>query len=106
MSTIHGRLGAVAPSANTDTTLYTVPANTKATGTLFLCNRSGSDTTFRVAVYSGSVASADYLYYDAPLAANSTLPIDRLPLSAGSVLMVRFGSASCSANLHGIQEDV
>ncbi len=108
MAEIHGRLGAVAPSANTDTSLYQAPAGTKATAKVTLCNRGATDTTMRLAYVPGAiagVASADYLYYDAPLPANSSLPLDALTIAAGHSLLVRFGSASCSASAIGIQED-
>lgn len=109
MAKIHGRLGAVAPAANTDATLYQAPASTKATVKVFLCNRGATDTTFRFAQVPGAigaVANADYCFYDAPLPANGAVVEDRITVASGHSLLVRFGSASCSAVVNGVQEDV
>lgn len=108
MTIIHGRLGAVAPGANSDTSLYQVPASHKATATVVMCNRGSTDTTVRLALCAaavGGVTTADYLLYDAPLPANSSLPFERLALAASNSLLIRFGNANCNAVAYGIQED-
>ncbi len=49
-------LGQLAPSATTETTLYTVPDKSQTTvSSLVICNRSGSGVTYRVNI---SVAGA------------------------------------------------
>jgi hypothetical protein len=66
-------LGQAAPSATTETTLYTVPASTSAVvSTLTVCNRSATATTFRISITVGGGATADkdYLYYDTPIGGN------------------------------------
>lgn len=106
---IHGRLGAQALAANTDTAIYTVPPGRKATVTLNVCNRSSTDTTFRVAMIDAtsvaSVANEDYLDYDAPLPGNGSVERDRITLTAGHMLMARAGAATASAVAWGVEED-
>ena len=51
MATNYKVLGQSAPSATTDTTLYTVPASTQAVvSTVSVCNRGSAAATFRIAV--------------------------------------------------------
>lgn len=105
---IHGRLGAVAPAANTEALLYQAPTGRKATVKVFLCNRSSTDTTCRFAQVPGAigtVANADYCFYDLPLTANGSLVEDRITVAAGHSLLVRFGAASCNAVANGVEED-
>jgi hypothetical protein len=75
MATSYKTLGQSAPSATTETTLYTVPALTSAIGSsVTVCNRGATLAYFRIsiAVGGGVTANKDYLYYDLPIAANDT----------------------------------
>jgi len=68
-------LGQVAPSATTETDLYTVPGSTSTVvSTITVCNRSASPVLFRISasVAGGATATKDYIYYDATVAANDT----------------------------------
>ena len=105
---IHGRLGALALAAATDATLYTAPAGRKATVTVSFSNRSATDTTVRLAMADGNLATLaneDYLEYDAPLPGNGTLERDRITVAAGHTLIVRAAAATVSAMAFGIEED-
>ena len=77
------RLGGVAPSATTNTSLYAVPTNTiTSVSTINVCNR-GVAGTFRVAHVDaaiGSVANEDYILYDCVIEANDTIAIN-MPIS-------------------------
>lgn len=109
MADIHGRLGAVAPAANTDASLYQAPGSTKATVKVVICNRGSTDTTARLAYVDGAIGAVtneDYLLYDVPLPANGVIVEERVPVTAGHSLLVRFGNANCSASALGVQEDV
>lgn len=67
-------LGQAAPSATTETDLYTVPSSTTASvSSVVVCNRSTA-ATFRISVSVDGAATAnkDYLYYDVPIPANDT----------------------------------
>lgn len=106
---IHGRLGAVAPAANTDASLYQAPASRKATVKVFLCNRGNTDTTCRFAQVPGAigtVSNADYCFYDLVIPANGVITEERITVAPGHSLLVRFGSANGSAVANGVEEDV
>jgi hypothetical protein len=98
-------LGQVAPSATTDTTLYTVPAATSTVvSTLNVCNRSASTITYRVAVRpaGASIANQHYLAYDVPLAANDSISLTLgITLAATDVVTVRASTADTSFSAFG-----
>jgi len=75
MAKTYTRLGATVVTADTDTSLYTVPASTSAViGNLHVCNIGSSTRAFRVAVVDGAigaVSNEDYLYYDVNIAGNT-----------------------------------
>ena len=63
-------------AANAATVLYTVPNLAQTTiSTLVVANRTAAEISFRVSVSPAGAATtdADYLFYDTPLASNSTL---------------------------------
>jgi hypothetical protein len=75
MATAYKVLGQSAPSATTDTSLYTVPAATQAVvSTITVCNRGASGGTYRVAVRpaGASIANQHYVAYDAALGAKAS----------------------------------
>jgi hypothetical protein len=75
MATTYKILGQTAPSATTETDLYTVPAATQTIlSSLVVVNRGSSSGTFRVAVSVNGAATTnkDYLIYDATLNPNTT----------------------------------
>lgn len=98
-------LGQSAPSATTNTDLYTVGASKAAVcSSLVVCNRAATTGTFRVAVrVAGAViANKQYLYYDAELAANSTLTATiGITLATTDVVTVYASSTDFSFNLFG-----
>lgn len=99
-------LGQVAPSATTETDLYTVPAATETiVSSIVVANRSTSDATFRlsVSVNGAATATKDYLAYDITIPANgqytATLGITidatdkiRVYASSANVSFSAFGS--------------
>lgn len=95
------------PDAGVLTTLYTVPQDTEATGsTLVICNQSGEDRTFRVAVApEGEDDSAEhYLYHDEPLRAHRTFAATFGPtLLEGDEVRVQ-SSGYVSFNFFGREE--
>ena len=98
-------LGQSAPAATTDTNIYTVPTSRAAVvSSLTVCNRNAAEGTFRVAVRPAGAAIADqhYSYYDATLAAKSTLAATLgLTLAVTDVVTVRASSANFSFSLFG-----
>ena len=103
-------LGQAAPAAATNTDIYTVPAS-KATvvSSLMVCNRGATEGAFRVAVRpaGAAIANQHYIYYDAPLAANSTFAATLgITLAATDVVTVYASSANFSFNLFGSEVTV
>lgn len=97
----------LAPSAATLTTLYTCPADkTAVVGTLTICNRSATATTFRIALrpLGATVADSHYLHYDETIDGNSTMYIGGQTLIATDELSVYATDATLSFNL-SLQEN-
>tara|TARA_R100000664_G_C2759020_1_gene148361 strand:+ start:6275 stop:6613 length:339 start_codon:yes stop_codon:yes gene_type:complete len=68
-------LGQSAPSATTETTLYTVPDKSQTTiSSLVICNRSGSAKTYRIniSVAGATTSNKEYLFFDKSIAANTS----------------------------------
>ncbi len=100
-------LGQLDATAVVEEELYTVPDVTVATiSTIAVCNRTASPITFRLSVSVNDVATTnkDYLFYDAALAANSTMTAT-LGLTLGQNDTIRtFTSANgMSFNLFGVE---
>lgn len=98
-------LGQLNPSANTLSTLYTVPANTSAvTSTLCICNQSSSSATFRVAVRpaGASIDPKHYIAYDTPIPSNDTIHLT-IGASLGNtdIISVYASSTTMSFSLFG-----
>lgn len=100
-------LGQSAPVADTDTTIYTVPASSSAViSTITLCNRSTGNnaSSFRIAVVpNGEVlGSKHYLMYgeliDVKESIQKTLG---LTLATGDYIVVRGDSSDLSFSVFG-----
>ena len=107
MATEYGIIAQSAPSATTNTDLYTVPAATEFVGsTLYICNRDATATTFRVALRpsGATITDAMYIAYDVPVAANDTTTVTSgLTLGAADKITVYAGNANLSFNLSGAE---
>lgn len=105
MATAYKVLGQSAPAATTDTTLYTVPASTQTVvSTITVCNRGGSTGTFRIAVRpdGAAISNSHYVYYDAELAANTTVAFTiGMTIDASDVITVRASTADFSFSAFG-----
>lgn len=98
MPTNYKILGQLAPTDTNNADLYTVPASTQAVvSTISVANDTTTSATFRIYIRKTGAAAAavNTLYYDTPLAANSTLMITSgLTLGAGDIITVRSGTAN------------
>lgn len=104
MATAYKVLGQSAPSATTNTTLYTVPSATSAVcSTLAICNR-GASTTFRVAVRpaGATLANEHYVVYDSAIASGDAVFLTiGVALATTDVVTVYAGTADLSFSLFG-----
>ena len=105
MATNYLVLGQVAPSATTATTLYTVPSSTQAViSTIIVCERGGSDQTFRIAVRPDGAVLADqhYIVYDAPVLGNDIVGLTiGVTLGDTDVITVYGSSSTISFSVFG-----
>lgn len=97
-------LGQSAPSATTNTDVYTVPAATQAVvSTISVCNRSAS-TNFRIAIRPGgaTLANQHYVVYDNYVNQYDTVFITiGATLAATDVITVYAGAANLSFSVFG-----
>lgn len=107
MATTYKILGQVAPSATTETTLYTCPTATQTiVSTLVVTNRSTSDATFRVSISNngGATATKDYIVYDLTCGGGGINAFTfGLTCDASDVVRVYASSANLSFNLFGME---
>lgn len=105
MATTYKVLGQSAPSATTNTTLYTVPSATQTVvSTITVTNRSASAATYRIAVRVGgaTIANQHYIAYGAAAPANDTITLTLgITLSATDVITIYASSADLSFNAFG-----
>lgn len=99
-----GRLGTANLAAATDTTLYTVPADTFSVITLSVCNRNASSAKIRVAVSaSATPANDEFIEFDSELVGNSVIERTGIVMDANKVLVVRSDTINVSAVAYGIE---
>jgi glucose-6-phosphate dehydrogenase assembly protein OpcA len=105
MPTVYKVLGQSAPSATTNTTLYTVPADTQAVAsTIVVSNRAATNATYRIAIRpaGATVANQHYIAYDITVgASDSTTLTLGLTLAATDVISVYASTANLSFNVFG-----
>ena len=105
MANTYKVLGQSAPSATTDTDVYTVPSATEAViSTVVIANRSGSDATYRIAVRpdGATIANEHYVAYDITVGAgDSTALTLGITMNAADVLTVQASTADLSFSVFG-----
>jgi glucose-6-phosphate dehydrogenase assembly protein OpcA len=105
MATTYKVLGQLAPSATTNTTLYTVPSNTEAViSTIVVANRGSSGASYRIAIRpnGATLANEHYIAYDVPVSAadSATLTLG-LTLDAADVITVYASANTLSVSAFG-----
>lgn len=105
MATTYKVLGQSAPSATTNTDVYTVPSSTQTIiSTISVCNRSQGELQFRIAVRpnGASISNEHYIAYDAKVAGNdSTFITVGVTADAGDVITVYASAANLSFSVFG-----
>ena len=98
-------LGQSNPTANTNTTLYTVPSTTSTVcSTIVICNQAASAATFRIAVRpaGATLAAQHYISYDSNLNANDSITMTiGITLAETDVITVRANTTTVSFSLFG-----
>lgn len=98
-------LGQSAPSATTNTTIYTCPASTQTVvSSVVVCNRSASSATFRIAVRpnADALVNQHYIAYDQPILGNETTSWSiGLTVDASDLVVVYASSADLTFSLFG-----
>jgi hypothetical protein len=109
MATTYKVLGQQAPSATTETDLYTVPAATQAVvSSITICNRSSSATaTFRISASVAGVATAnkDYIYYDLIIGQSDTF-IATIGLTLGATDKIRIYSSTANLSFTAVGSEI
>ena len=105
MTTTYKVLGQSAPSATSNTDVYTVPSATSAViSTVNICNRGAASSTFRLAVRPGgaSLSNEMYLGYDVVIPANDSIALTLgVTMAATDVFTVYASTADFSFSLFG-----
>lgn len=105
MATTYKVLGQSAPSATTNTDIYTVPSGTQAViSTISVCNRTSGELMFRIAVRPNgeALAAKHYIAYDSKVSGQDSLFITvGITADAGDVVTVYSSTADISFNVYG-----
>ena len=103
-----GILGSTDLSANSDTSVYTVPSSTYSVVTVSVSNRQATNTAnIRLAIgTSGSPGASDYLEYDVAVGPNGVLERTGIVAQAARQVIVRSSQASVTAVVMGIETAV
>jgi hypothetical protein len=100
-----GTLGQATPTANTNTTIYTVPASTTAVITASVLNRGGSVVTARLAVAStGTPTNSEWIEYNVVIPPNGVLERSGIIMSTGKLLVAHCSTGDCTVNVWGMEE--
>ena len=107
MPTVYKVLGQLNPTANTNTTLYTVPAgNSTVVSTLAVCNQLGTAANFRIAIRpaGATLSSQHYLNYDTQVPGFDQISMTMgMTLAATDVITVYANTANVSFSLFGTE---
>jgi hypothetical protein len=100
-----GILGQSAPTAATNTTVYTVPVGKTATFNISVANTTTGTIAARVALAgSGAPASSEFIEYDTPIVGNGVLERGGIVAQAGENVVVYNAMAGLSFTVYGYEE--
>ena len=107
MPTTYKVLAQSAPSATTNTDIYTVPANTQTVvSTIVVANRAASAATYRIAIRlnGATLANQHYVAYDVTVGASDSTTITiGITLDPAEVITVYASNANLSFNVFGAE---
>jgi len=100
----NGILGTSALGATTNTTVYTVPADTFSVVTISITNRNSSSRNIRVALAAtGTPTNAEYIEYDTELLGNGSIERGGVVIDATKNVVVYANSTDVSCVVYGIE---
>jgi hypothetical protein len=99
-----GILGQAAPTANTNTVLYTVPASVSGTFNINVVNTGTTAATVTISIAATSTPSAsEYIEYNTPLAINQVLERTGLVAQTGKNVVVNCSVGGCAVSVYGYE---
>lgn len=99
------KLGSVAPSATTNTTLYTVPAGKSAVAVLSVCNTNTNTAKVRVAISATTTpTTGEYIEYDILIPPSGVLERSSIAMGSNERLVVYASASNIAFRLYGIEE--
>lgn len=105
MATTYKVLGQINPTANTLTTVYTVPSATQTVvSTVTVCNLANTAATFNIAVQpaNAAISNKHYINYQTTLPANDTIALTLgITLATTDVIAANCSSSNASINVFG-----
>lgn len=104
-TTVYKVLAQSAPSATSNTDIYTVGAGKQAViSTITVCNRGATAATYRIAIRPDAavLANTHYIAYDVTVAANDTTGLTwGITLDASDVVTVYASNTNLTFNVYG-----
>jgi len=98
-------LGQINPTANTATTVYTVPSLTSTIlSSVTVCNQANTSASFRLAVRPGgeALATKHYVNFDTPIPGNDTVSLTLgITMASSDVLTANANTSTISFNAYG-----
>lgn len=105
MPTVYKVLGQSAPSATTNTDVYTVNAATQQViSSIIIANRGATSTSFRIAIRPDGAALANqhYIAFDSPISPNDSVALTLgLTIDSSDVITVYAGNANLTFSIFG-----
>jgi hypothetical protein len=108
MAQIYKRLGAINPSANTQTNVYVVPASTEAIiSTIAICNQDSTNVSYSLIMmppgsFNATANARDFLVRGAVVPAADTILLTiGLTANAGSIFAANTNNPNVSISMFG-----
>lgn len=99
-----GILGQAAPTANTNTVVYTVPSSVAGTFNINVVNAGTTAATVTIAIAATSTPSvSEYIEYQTPLAIGEVLERTGLVAQTGKNVVVNCSVGNCAVSVYGYE---
>lgn len=99
-----GRLGVQDLTADTDTTVYTVPVGSYAVANVSITNRNATSISMRLAMATtGTPTNAEWIEWNTIIIPNGVFERTGLVLQGGLNIVVRSNTANVGVTVYGIE---